>query len=93
MDDFEDTINKIFYKINIIEEKKVLKVTKKQIIDIYNDNIIKNEDSNTNTLKKINKKNINDDLPKIKKPKNPYMIFCDENRKNIVRKMEKNRRR
>lgn len=39
MNDFEDTINKIFDKINLNEEKKVLKVTKKQIIDVYNDNI------------------------------------------------------
>jgi hypothetical protein len=85
MDDFENIINEIFDKINLNEEKKILKVTKKQIIDVYNNNI-KNKNQHNNdskNLKKNNKKKIENNLPKIKKPKNPYMIFCDENRKNI----------
>lgn len=77
MDNFEDIINEIFEKINLNEEKKTLKVTKKQIIDIYNEN------NKTNKIKKSNKNNIDNNISKIKKPKNPYMIFCDENRKKI----------
>lgn len=89
MDNFEDIINEIFEKINLNEGKKILKVTKKQIIDIYNENNkIKKEyncesNNKTNKIKKSNKNNIDNNISKIKKPKNPYMIFCDENRKKI----------
>lgn len=89
MDNFENIINEIFDIINLNEEKKVVKVTKKQIIDVYNNNIKNKKEPDdtsnikTTKLKKNNKKNIDNDLPKIKKPKNPYMVFCDEKRNNI----------
>lgn len=88
MNNFEDTINKIFDKINLNEEKKVLKVTKKQILDAYND-IKEINDNSNNKLTKIknnNKKKSNDDFSKIKKPKNPYMIYYTENYKSIKEK-------
>lgn len=85
MDNFEDIINDIFEKISLKEEKKILKVTKKQIIDTYNDNIKVKKDHNKESIKlnKSNKKKSDDEFSKIKKPKNPYMIFCDENRNDI----------
>lgn len=70
MNDFEEIINEIFDKINLNEEKKVLKVTKKQIVDIYNNDI--------NKKTKKTKKN-----KKTKKPKTAYNIYYKENYKNV----------
>jgi hypothetical protein len=60
-----------------MKKKKVLKVTKKQIIDIYN-NDIKNKKEQQHDINKMTKKN-----KKTKKPKTAYNIYYKENYKNV----------
>lgn len=91
-DNFEEIINKIFEILNSESEKKVLKATSKQILEIYNekikDEIKNNEKSKSKKIIKQNKKENNKEVKdkddtKIKRPKNGYLIYSTENRANI----------
>ena len=62
---FETNINEIFKILNDKSDKKVLKASPKQIIDIYNENIKPNEIIKDKKIEK-SKKNKKDDDEKIK---------------------------
>jgi hypothetical protein len=79
---FEDDINQVFKILNDKSEKKVLKATKKQIIDIYNEFIKPNKNDGKN--KKLNnKENKKSDDDKVKRPKSSWMYYSMENKKKI----------
>lgn len=83
-DTFENDINEIFKILNNNSDKKILKVTSKQLIEIYNEfikpnKIIKAEKKEKQTKKKSDNKEDN----KNKRPKSPWMYYSMENRKKI----------
>ena len=82
---FETNINEIFKILNDKSDKKVLKASPKQIIDIYNENIKPNEIIKDKKIEK-SKKNKKDDDEKIKRPKTAWIYYSMENRQKLQEK-------
>jgi hypothetical protein len=90
-DNFEEIIIKVFEILNSNSEKKILKATSKQIIDIYNENFKGkiNKKSKSKTIKseqndkKQSKPKKENNTNKIKRPMSAYMFFCNDKRQSI----------
>jgi hypothetical protein len=83
-DTFENDINEIFKILNNNSDKKILKATSKQLVEIYNEFIKPNKIIKVEKKEKQSKKKSdNKDDNKIKRPKSSWMYYSMENRKKM----------
>jgi DNA-directed RNA polymerase beta subunit len=80
-DTFENDINEIFKILNNNSDKKILKATSKQLIEIYNEFIKPNKIIKVEKKEKQSKKKSDDNINK--RPKSSWMYYSMENRKKI----------
>lgn len=81
-DKFEEDINEIFKILNNKSDKKIIKITSKQLIETYNEYIKPNRNKDEKTKKQIKTK-INNEDNKIKRPKSAWIYYTMENRKKL----------